>query len=453
MFVDIGFAEWLLFSEMAVGGAPHTFLQKNPRKPDQPDQDFMVIAGNTFPVKDDLKTAGFQFYNPTKTWSMPRWKYKSINPEVKANLEKKGISFDPFDMPREQMLPQEAMEKTTDDKVKEDIEKIAKMSKNQQFDKLDEMLEKLIDDIGTMTDEAKKSQLVKDFLAMAAKLYQYSPRNQWLIFIQNPKATDVQSMTKWQKLGRRLKQGADKNRIAIFIPIAKKEEAIKLTPEEEERLKDPNIEPWEEIELRDKQKGAPTIYGYKIGYVYDIVDTEQIPGAKAYDPISYRTDKNEPVEELKGIVTALLNYASEKGIPVTFEGMDIKTGGFATKDKVVINNTFDGINKASVLIHELAHKFLHFGPDRPNYKTKEEYKIGELEAESIASIVLNFFGFNPTTAPNYLALWRGDKKQIKERSANIKKAVQEFVKAIEKYYRDSHVHEEDAEAEFQQPTA
>jgi hypothetical protein len=445
MFVDISFAEWLLFSEMAVGGAPHTFLQKNPRKPDQSDQDFMVVAGNTFPVKDDLKSAGFQFYMPTKTWSIPRWKYKSMKPDLKVSLEKKGISFDPFDMPREQMLPQEAQEKTTDEQIKDDIEKIAKMSKNQQYEKLDEMLEKLIDDIGTMTDEAKKSQLVKDFLAIAAKLYQYSPRNQWLIFIQNPKATDVQSVTKWQKLGRRLKQGADKNKIAIFIPIVKKEEAIKLSQEEEERLKDPQIEPWEEIELRDKQRGAATVYGYKIGYVYDIQDTEAIPGAKAYDPVSYRTDKNEPVEELKGIVAALLNYASEKGIPVTFEGMDIKTGGFATKDKVVINNTFDGINKASVLIHELAHKFLHFGPERKSYRTKEEYQIGELEAESIASIVLNFFGFNPTTAPNYLALWRGDKKQIKARSETIKKGVQEFIKAIEKYYRDSHVHEDEFE--------
>jgi hypothetical protein len=444
MFKNINFSDWLMFVEMAMGGAPHTFLQKNPRRPEEADQDFMVVAGNSFPVKDDLKSAGFQFYMPTKTWSIPRWKYKSMPPGVKAGLEAKGIDFDPFDKPREVMFASESEESTTDADIKADIENIAKMGKKQQFEKLDQMLDKLIDDIGNLTDEAKRSDLVKEFFAFAAKLYQYSSRNQWLIYAQNPKATDVQSMTNWQKLGRRLKQGADKNRIAIFIPITTKEKPTKLTAEEEKELNDPATEPWRQIELLDKKSGKGGVFGYKVGYVYDIADTEPIPGAKAYDPVSYRIDKNEPVEELKGIIVALLNYAKDKNIPVDFEGMNVRVGGYANKDKIAINDTFDGINKASVLIHELTHKFLHW--DEKGQRQKNgTYQTGELEAESVAAIVLNFFGFKSNTAPNYLALWRGDKKQIKDRSSYIKKAVQEFIKAIEKYYRESHVHEEDSE--------
>ena len=448
MTVEFAFAQWLMFSEMATGGAPHTFLQKNPKKPDDPTQDFMVVAGNTFDIKDDLKNAGFRYYKPTTTWSIPRWAYTNMDQTLKTILKNKGISFAPFEQDREQMLPQETTDTTTNTQIKDDIEKIAKLAKNQQYEQLDAMLDQLIDEIGNLTDEAKKSQLIKDFIETAAKLYNYSYRNQWLIHIQNPNASDVQSMTKWQKLGRRLKQGADKNKIAIFIPILSRREAQQLSKEEQDELNDEGTEPWRQEELLAKKKGTPNIYGYKIGYVYDIEDTEPIPGAKAYDPVSYRTDKNEPVEELKGIIAALLNYAQEKNIPVNFQKMNIKTGGVATKDKIAINDTFDGINKASVIIHELAHKFLHFGSDRPVYKSQKEYQIGELEAESIASIVLNFFGFNPTTAPNYLALWRGDKKQIKDRSESIKKASQEFIKAIEKYYRDSHVHEDETEEQL-----
>jgi hypothetical protein len=222
-----------------------------------------------------------------------------------------------------------------------------------------------------------------------------------LIFAQNPKVTDVQSKTNWAKLGRKIKEGAEKNRMIVFAPWFFYRTERDETTGEEKKIKSLN----------------PT--KFIISYVYDISDTEVMPNAKTvYNPHSWRQDSNEPVEELAGIINALIKFAEENKIPISFDKMDYAMGGYATAHGIHINNEYDGINKASTLVHELAHNLMHFVAEK---------------------LSLKHFGFSSKDSPTYLALWKADKDKIKSRSKGIKDTVSKLIKAVEKYYKESDV--------------
>lgn len=410
--INISFKEWFLLQE-----AIQSILKVNPKKKDDPNYDFLLLVGNTFELKNKIKDAGFRWFQADKTWSMPRFVYNTLDPEKKKELEDAGISFAPFEDPRDVVLGSKA-EIKVDQSIKQELETVKELATSgQQNEKINAILDHIIEEIANLTDEAKKSDLIKNFLMMASRLYKYSVRNQWLIFAQNPHATDVQSMTNWVKLGRKLKQDAEKNRMIIFAPVGVKMITVKDEKTGEEK----------KVKI-----GMPT--RFKISYVYDIADTEPIPGAKdIYQPHSWRQDSNEPVEELGGIINALLKFAEEKKIPVDFKKLDFALGGYATKHGIVVNNIYDGMNKASTLVHELAHNMMHFKDNEAKIDRHE----AEHDAESIAYVFLKHFGFVSKDSPTYLALWKADKDKIMLRSKNIKSTVSELIKAVEKYYKEA----------------
>jgi hypothetical protein len=110
-------------------------------------------------------------------------------------------------------------------------------------------------------------------------------------------------------------------------------------------------------------------------------------------------------------------------------------GGYATAHGIHINNEYDGINKASTLVHELAHNLMHFVAEKLSLSREE----AEHDAESIAYVFLKHFGFSSKDSPTYLALWKADKDKIKSRSKGIKDTVSKLIKAVEKYYKESDV--------------
>lgn len=409
--INISFKEWFLLQE-----AIQSILKVNPKDKDNPAKDFITLVGNTFPIKDKIKDAGFRYFAGDKTWSLPRFVYNGLDAKKKTDLKDAGIDFSPFDEPRDVVLGGKS-EVSVDQNIKKELEEIKELATvGQQNDKISAILDHIIEEIANLTDEAKKGDLIKGFLMMASRLYKYSPRNQWLIFAQNPHATDVQSMTNWAKVGRKLKQDADKNRMIIFSPVGMQTITIK----------DKNTGEDKKVTV-----GAPT--RFKVSYVYDISDTEPIAGAKnSYQPHSWRRDSNEPVEELAGIVNALMKFAEEKKIPVDFKKLNFELGGYATKNGIVVNDVYDGINKASTLVHELAHNMMHF-----NEKDKSSREEAEHDAESIAYVFLKHFGFESKDSPTYLALWNGNKDKIMSRSKNIKGTVSELIKAVEKYYKEA----------------
>ncbi|MCH7663232.1 MAG: DUF955 domain-containing protein, partial [Chloroflexi bacterium] len=71
-----------------------------------------------------------------------------------------------------------------------------------KHDELGEKLDKWIDDLISATDTARKSELIQNYLATAAKFYNYSFSNMLLIMLQCPNASRVAGYKKWQELGR-----------------------------------------------------------------------------------------------------------------------------------------------------------------------------------------------------------------------------------------------------------
>jgi len=418
----LSFKEWLFIVE--ANKPMHSILTPNPNKKNDPNFDYLnVVGAGTYDAKPLLLKLGFRYSFPYKTYSMPRFVFKKLTQQEKQQLKDAGVDISPFEEEAHQPDNRQKFlgtktEVSVDQHIKQELETIKDLATSgEQNEKINAILDNIIEEIANLTDEAKKSDIIKNFLLMSSKLYRYSARNQWLIFAQNPRSTDVQSMTNWAKVGRKLKLDAEKNRMIIFAPVG-----VRLVTVKDERTGEEKKVP----------VGTPT--RFKISYVYDISDTEPIPGAKVtYTPGSWRQDSNEPVEELGGIVNALLKFTEENNIPIKYEKMDFSMGGYATTHGIAINDVYDGINKASTLVHEIAHKLLHFGADRDKYARDEK----EHDAESIAYVFLKHFGFESKDSPVYLALWGADKTKIVARQKKVREIVSQLIKAVEKYYKEA----------------
>jgi hypothetical protein len=444
--MKLKFKGWLLKEEAA-----SSLLTPNPTKQNDPKFDFLVVL-NAKEVYQVLKKHGFRFYKPDLSWSIPRFAYEKLPEQAKNELKSIGIDVGLFDLDRQTAFSQGQTKKAqvavekekqiqqaqsdaenrktldysgskVDQIIKSELEAVKELSKKEDNEKIERMLDTIIHQVANMVDEAKKSKIIKDFMAMAARLYQYSARNQWLIYAQNPEASDVQSKTKWNELGRQVTPEGEKNAMIIFRPVGVRQKIVKS--------KELDRDTGEEKEVKRKvQFGMPK--SYTIEYVYDISDTVEKPGSKSiYKPHSWRQDSNEPVEELGGIISGLLKYAKENEIPVDFKKLNFGLGGYATKHGITINSEFEGINKASTIIHEMAHKMMHFVEKKTDITRSE----AEHDAETVAYTVLKFFGFESKDSPVYLSLWGGTKEKIKLRAKGIKETVSLLIRAIQEYYK------------------
>lgn len=443
----MNFKSWLIFEESDV----KTVLGHNPKKPNDRNFDFLTVY-NTKEIYQILKKHGFRFFKKDYSWSIPRFAFDKLSDIAKNELRSVGVNIDLFQQERSSTISQgnefknqiknqidqenqeekerEEIRSRTDHRdsninqiVKQQLQQIKNLTVNKSSEShkaIEEILNKIIEEISTLTDEAKKGQIIKDFLETSSKIYHYSLRNQWLIYAQNPNVTDVQSKSRWKSLGRIIKKDGEKNAMIAFQPTRSTKRIVKekdsITGEEKEKV----------INV------APT--SFKIFYVYDIQDTEPDPKAKKpYQPHSWRQDSNDPIEELSGIISALIKYAKTENIPIKEEELNYAKGGYASKHGIVINNKYQGINKASTIIHELTHYLMHFD-EKEGLKVKQDE--AEHDAETVAYTVLKFFGFESKDSPVYLALWGANKEKVKERWKNIKDTVSKLLRAIHDYYEN-----------------
>lgn len=97
--MNINFKEWFLLQE-----AVTSILIANPRYPNNPDYDFLIVKGDTFQIKDILRNAGFRWFDRDKNWALARFTYNALEPSVKQELKDLGVEFDLFDKPRKDAL-------------------------------------------------------------------------------------------------------------------------------------------------------------------------------------------------------------------------------------------------------------------------------------------------------------------------------------------------------------
>ena len=76
-------------------------------------------------------------------------------------------------------------------------------------------IKNLIKTLAKETNEAKKSESMKQYLTLMSKFHNYSYKNQLIIFSQNPKATRIAGIKTWQSLNRKVKKGEK----SIVMPL------------------------------------------------------------------------------------------------------------------------------------------------------------------------------------------------------------------------------------------
>jgi len=257
----------------------------------------------------------------------------------------------------------------------------------------------------------------RDYLKFQGKFHRYSFCNTFLILLQRPDATLVASYKTWQKLGRQVRK--DESGISIFVPLLtrahadsesrKHREAIEATDPKE--VKTGNSGSWEPY-LPDDH-GMEQLVGFKIGHVFDVCQTDGTPVPQ------------EPVSLLQGddagLYQALTDFARQVvKVDVVEVGEDVlppRTNGECVyssegnPEHIHIKGSNPPRMKTKTLAHELGHALLHAESE---YRTASPRSIKELEAESIAFVILSNFGIDSGDYSfGYLATWGGGEEALR----------------------------------------
>ena len=276
---------------------------------------------------------------------------------------------------------------------------------------LTEQLEKSIQDF-------MESEKYKTFLSSMAKFHNYSLNNQILIAVQKPDSTLCAGYTTWQKQNRYVKKGEKGIRIICPSPYKKEylKDVIDKTTGKPELLSDGRTK--QEI----VQKVIPF---FKVGYVYDISQTEGQPLPEIADILEGDLD-----EGLKSLKEAMLQASP---VPVCFQPIDGETNGFYSPaaGEIVVDSTLSEKQSLKTLIHETAHALLH-NPEASSSQPTRETK--EVEAESVAYVVCQYFGLDTSDYSfGYIAGWSSGKgtPELKASLENIRNTSNEIISNVE----------------------
>ena len=197
----------------------------------------------------------------------------------------------------------------------------------------------------------------------------YSFRNLWLLFIQKPDAAMVAGYKKWQEVGRQVKKG--EKSLAILAPLTKK----------------------------DKETGETEVFGFRSASVFDVSQTEGEPLPEIPHPVLLEDDSTE-IQQTLG---KLEHFTRMNGFTLSSRRLAAAFGSFSPATRsIIIGNDLPPLQRLKTLVHEVAHGLLH--QDTP--LTEATRRIGELEAESCAFIVLHSLGLDTSRYSfPYLAHW------------------------------------------------
>lgn len=269
-------------------------------------------------------------------------------------------------------------------------------TRQEKLKALTEQLEKSIQDF-------MESEKYKAFLSSMAKFHHYSLNNQILIAVQKPDSTLCASYTTWQKQNRYVKKG--ERGIQIVCPAPYKKEYLKDVIDK--TTGKPELLPDGKAKQEIVQKVIPF---FKVGYVYDISQTEGQPLPEIADILEGDLD-----EGLKSLKEAMLQVSP---VPVRFQPIDEGANGFyspATKE-IVVDSRLPEKHSLKTLVHEVCHSMLH-NPEAAGSKSSRETK--EVEAESVAYVVCQYMGLDTSDYSfGYIADW-GTNKTTPELRASL----------------------------------
>jgi hypothetical protein len=358
----------------------------------------------TFKNKDNLKRSGFRWDGAIGAW------------KIKAD------DFDRAQKTAQNLNKEYRIIKAFKD-LEEFVEGDARMGKKEELaKKIDGYIENLLSDV----ENVRSSEEFLAFLAFNSKFRKYSVYNTILIWIQKRDATKVAGYHQWKKkFFRVVKKGATP--ISIYAPMSKKVEEEDLNGE---------------IVEKRYQFFRPVT-------VFDISDTEAIDERGEIPPSLDWKGDDSPNEVADKLSQYAEDLADIMGVEVTHEDAMGGEGGWSSGGKINITKGNAGVFKARTFIHEIAHELLHQKEKSLFHIDESDREIRELQADSVAYIVLRHYDLPVQEMANYLAGWKADKDKIKANLGIIKKAadfiIDELDKIAETDYRNKPDYKEDNE--------
>lgn len=358
----------------------------------------------TFRNKEKLKGDGFRWNSDMRAWTIPDDKFEAA--KVTLNTINKNSDFV--------------------DKL-EALEQLVKNSEPFQGKaNLMDRINLYVNDLANATDERAMSAEIRRYLTFFSGFRGHSFFNTLLIWIQRPDATKVAGFRQWEKKFRRVKKGA--KGIMIFVPIFPK-----TTQQDTGETDDKDL---------DKEVNKGRAVSFKPGYVFDISDTEAIDARGDVPELPKWFEKTEPTQRTIELHQYLQEVISNLGINLSHDGAVGGEQGYSKGNHINMTSSIQGAGELSTLVHELAHELMHWKKSSLFYQgdqTKFDSAMKELQAESVAYIVMKHYGLTVQHQPTYLALWKANREKILANIRVISEVSKFIIDEIEKVASESGV--------------
>ena len=243
------------------------------------------------------------------------------------------------------------------------------------------------------------SEQFKSFLDTMSKFHNYSLNNIHFLKMQNPNVSQVASFNKWKTdFERTVKKGS--KALKIWVPYQVK---TKISANQNELSFSPSENEMEEKEV--------TVTRFKLGNVFDVSQTEGKELPKAINELT------GSVKDYEDLYRAAKTVSMDNQVSISFE--EIKREGAngyysPNENRIVISKGLKGQEHIlKTIFHEMAHSDLHRGTNAQY--GDDQYRKQELQAESVAYVVANHFGFDTSSYSfGYLAIWAKDKNGFED---------------------------------------
>lgn len=269
--------------------------------------------------------------------------------------------------------------------------------------------------------EVFNSERFLEYLKFMSSFYNYSFRNVLLIHMQNPNATMVAGYNDWKnKHNRQVLKGEKGLRILAPVPYK-----IKVDKPIFDEHGNPVVIDGKQI----TESVEVNKLRFKPVSVFDVSQTEGESIPQLAPELNFQV-KNYP--ELFAAISAVSNY------PITFENIPGRAHGYCdyNNQKIVIDTGMSEAQNIKTAIHEVAHSRLHSPENNQNQRTKRT--VAEVEAESVAYVVSNYFGIDTSDYSfDYIADWSSS-FELKELSASLDRIQKEaniLIQGIEEQYK------------------
>ncbi len=271
------------------------------------------------------------------------------------------------------------------------------------------------------------SERYTEYLKTMSKFYKYSFHNTVLIALQRPEATLVAGYLAWQKnFHRQVKKG--EKGIQIIAPSQRKEKELieKFDPETNELILGPDGQPKTEVVEH-------VVSDFQVVRVFDVSQTYGEPLPEIAIP-----DLTEQVQNFPLFLQVVKELSP---VPIRFGETEGEAKGYYSnkKKEIVVKADMSESQTIKTLIHEIAHAKLHDREVLEQAGEEKDQRTKEIEAESIAYTVCQYFGLDTSDYSfPYIAGWSDNLKMWELRifMDTIRRTSGEFIRELEEKIKE-----------------